>query len=117
MEDLGQKGWFDGNAYQEGRLKFSHADLEDLAKGSQLKNRKQAEVAVVERLYEVGDLDERRAKRYSNDCDFALTYPYYKTEAGAIQSGPTPWEFKNKSKAYFATGLISFVVGASVFWW
>lgn len=47
MEDLDQKGWFDGNAYQEGRLKFSYADLEDLGKASQLKNRKQAEVAVI----------------------------------------------------------------------
>lgn len=51
MDDLGQKGLFDGNAYQDGRLRYSHADLEDMARSSQLKNRKQAEVAVVERLF------------------------------------------------------------------
>lgn len=89
--------------------------MEDIARSSGLKNKKQAQVAVIERLYETGDVNERRAKRYSNDCDFSLTYPYYKTEAGALQSDTMPWDYKNRSKNYLAASLISLIVGASVF--
>ena len=70
---------------------------------------------MIERLYENGDLNERRGKRYSNDCDFAIPYPYYKTESGAIQSGNMPWDYKNSAKGYLAGSLISLVLGASIF--
>lgn len=53
--------------------------MDDFVRTSVFQNKKQASVALVERLYEVGDLNERRGKRYSNDCDHALDYPYYKT--------------------------------------
>lgn len=114
LEDLGDRG-ISGNAVQQGRQLYSQANIDDIAETSGLKNRKQASVAVVERLHETGDLNERLGKRYSNDADFALTYPYVKTETGAITSGKMPWNFKNESKAYLATSLISLIVGASVF--
>ena len=68
-----------GNAYQPGRLVYNYANMDDFVRTSGFQNKKQASVALVERLYEVGDLNERRGKRYSNDCDHALDYPYYKT--------------------------------------
>lgn len=80
-----------------------------------MKNRKQNTVAVVERLYETGDLNERRGKRYSIDCDFALDHPYYKTEAGALQTGAMPWDYKNRAKNFLGVSLVSLIVGASVF--
>lgn len=117
LEDLAhQGGLFSGNAYQEGRLHYEYANIDDISKSSGLKNRKQNSVAVVERLFETGDLNERRGKRYSQDCDFALDYPYYKTESGALQSGTMPWDYKNRAKNFLGAGLVSLIVGASVFW-
>lgn len=86
-----------------------------MSKTAGFKNHKQAKVAVVEHLCEIGDLNERRGKRYSHDCDAALDYPYYKTESGALQLPNMPWDYKNKSKLYFATSIASLIVGASVF--
>jgi len=86
-----------------------------MARTAEFKNKKESSVAVVERLYETGDLNERRGKRYSHDADGALDYPYYKTEAGALQLPTMPWEHKNRAKALFASSIISFIVGASVF--
>ena len=53
--------------------------MEDFVKSAGFVNKKQAEVAVVERLCQIGDYNERRGKLYSNDCDFAEDYPYCKT--------------------------------------
>ena len=44
------KQYFNGNAYQKGRIFYNSADLEDMGKSSQLKNQAQASVAVIERL-------------------------------------------------------------------
>lgn len=72
-------------------------------------------MAVVERLCETGDLNERRGKRYSHDADGALDYPYYKTEAGALQLPIMPWDYQNRAKKILLAGVMSFIVGASVF--
>jgi len=44
-----------------------------------------------------------------------VDYPYYKTEAGALQLAVNPWDYKNKSVYYFGGSLVSFIVGASLF--
>lgn len=78
-------------------------------------NQRQASVAVVERLHEVGEINERRGKRYSNDCDFAEDYPYAKTESGALQLREMPWDLKQSSMNYFAISVGTFIMGASIF--
>ena len=84
-------------------------------KSAGFQNKKQASVAIVERLCEVGDVNERRGKLYSNDADFADDYPYYKTEAGALQLPQMPWDYKNSARNYGLFGVASFIVGASLF--
>ena len=47
LDDLKDRDFLDGNAYQPGRLKYSHANLDDIGRGSELKNSKAASVAVI----------------------------------------------------------------------
>jgi len=47
---LENDSFFQGNAYQKGRVFYTNADLEDMGKSSELLNRQQASVAVIERL-------------------------------------------------------------------
>ena len=115
MAELQNNSFFQGNAYHEGRLKYTCADMEDFVKSSGFSNKKQASVALVERLYQVGEVNERRGKRYSNDCDFADPYPYYKTEAGALQLPQMPWDLQNQAKAFFGISVATFIMGAGVF--
>jgi hypothetical protein len=44
-----------------------------------------------------------------------LTYPYSKTESGALQAGTMPWDYVNNAKKYLLSSFVSLVVGASVF--
>ena len=70
---------------------------------------------MVERLHQVGDLNERRGKLYAMDCDFAEDYPYAKTEVGALQLRNMPWDLKSSAVNYFGLSCLSFVMGASIF--
>ena len=115
LSELQDHGIFQGNAYQDGRQKYNYANIDDLARTSGFLNRKQAGVAVVERLHEIGDINERRRQHYSCDASFTEEYPYAKTEAGALQQKNMPWDYKNNAKMYFASSVASFIVGASVF--
>lgn len=115
LDELKEHGWLQGNAYQDGRQLYSYANLDDLSKTTNFLNRKQASVAVIEELHQLGDLNERRAQRYANDMDHKAVYPWAKTESGALQLAKMPWDYRNDSKFYFATSLASFIVGASVF--
>lgn len=115
LSDLQEHGILDGNAYQDGRQKFSYANLDDISKTANFLNRKQSAVAVIEELNENGDLNERRGKRYANDMDYKQIYPWAKTEAGALQLHKMPWDYRNDAKYYFITSIASFIVGASVF--
>lgn len=57
LEELSNSSLFQGNAYHAGRLFYTNADLQDLAKSSELLNKEQASVAVLERLHETGIYD------------------------------------------------------------
>jgi hypothetical protein len=57
LAELKNTSWFRGNAYHHGRHFYTCADLEDFAKSSELLNKDQAAVAVVERLAETGVYD------------------------------------------------------------
>jgi cytochrome oxidase assembly protein ShyY1 len=115
LEELKNNSWFQGNAYQKGRLFYTSADLQDLAKSSELLNKEQASVAVLEQLHETGNFDERSSVRFGVDAHFTEQYPWAKTESGALQLATMPWEFRNDSKHYLAASIFSFIVGASVF--
>lgn len=115
LTELQNPTLFNGNAYQEARLAYSYADLDDFARSTGFINKKQASVALIERLHENGDLNERRGQRYNNDASFTDDYPYYKTEAGALQLPEMPWDLKNSAKNYLVASVATFVVGASVF--
>ena len=115
LEDLQEHGFFDGNAYQDGRQRYSYANMEDLSKTPNFLNRKQASVAMIEQLHPIGDLNERRGKRYAHDMDYKEDYPWAKTEAGALQLSKMPWDYTNDAKIYLATSFFSFLVGASIF--
>lgn len=115
LEELKNDSFFQGNAYQKGRLYYTSADLQDLAKSSELLNREQASVAVLEQLHETGNYDERDSVRFGVDSNFTAQYPWAKTEAGALQLQKMPWEYKNDAKHYLVASLFSFLVGASIF--
>lgn len=105
----------EGNAHQKGRLHYTCSDIEDLAKSSEFLNQKQASVALIEKLYETGVLDERSPQRYENDCHFTAEYPWAKTESGALQLDKMPWHYRNDAKFYLFGSIASLIVGASVF--
>jgi hypothetical protein len=48
LSELENDSFFQGNAYQKGRVFYTGADLEDMGKSSELLNRQQASVAVIE---------------------------------------------------------------------
>ena len=79
MSELSNDDIFNGNAYQTGRQLFNNSDLEDMGKRSELVNREQASVAVIERLAETGIYDERSSNRRGVDASFTEPYPWAKT--------------------------------------
>ena len=115
LSELRNKQWFNGNAYQKGRAFYNCSDLEDMGKTSELQNREQASVAVIERLVETGIYDERSSARRGTDCHFTEPYPWAKTESGALQLDKMPWDHRNDAKHYLIGSLFGFMVGASIF--
>lgn len=115
LDELSNHSWFKGNAYQQGRRFYTSADMEDLGKSSELNNRQQASVALLERLHETGNYDERNSVRFGVDSQFTEEYPWAKTESGALQLYKMPWDYRNESKRYLLASLFSFLVGASIF--
>lgn len=106
---------FSGNSTNDEKLGFTCSDTEDFVTASGFTNKKQASVAIVEQLHELGILDERRSERRAVDCAGTANYPYAKTEAGALQLPKMPWDYKNDSKHYLVGSIFSFIVGASIF--
>lgn len=105
----------DGNSTAEEKRGFTNADTQDFATASGFVNHKQAGVAVIEQLHELGVLDERRSERRAVDCCLTANYPYAKTESGALQLPRMPWQYKNDAKNYLIGSVFSFIVGASIF--
>lgn len=115
LPELKNTSWTKGNAYQYGRLDYYSADIKDFARSSGLLNEKQASVAVVERLHELGILDERHHQRYACNNQFTELYPYAKTESGALQLPKMPWDYRNDARNYLLGSIASLIVGASIF--
>lgn len=86
-----------------------------MGKRSELLNRQQASVAVIERLVETGNYDERSSTRRGVDASFTEPYPWAKTEAGALQLKKMPWDLRNDARDYFIGSIATFLVGASIF--
>ena len=57
LDEFRNDSVMNGNAYAPKRVKYSCSDLEDLGRSSELLNKEQASVAVLETLAETGDLD------------------------------------------------------------
>ena len=115
MSELSNKQMFNGNAYQKGRELYNCADLEDMGKACELLNKEQASVAIIERLAETGNYDERSPSRRGHDAQFSIPYPFAKTESGALQLDKMPWDHRNDAKEYLAASVVGFLVGASIF--
>lgn len=115
MSELRNQQCFNGNAYQKGRLFYNNADLQDMGKSSELNNREQASVAVIESLEETGNYDERSSHRRGTDASFTTPYPWAKTEAGALQLDKMPWDHRNDAQTYLVCSGLGFLLGASVF--
>jgi hypothetical protein len=115
LPELSNNSLFDGNSIDETKRGFTSADTQDFAKASGFVNSKQAGVAVVEQLHELGVLDERRSERRASDCCLTENYPYSKTETGALQLPRMPWQYTNDAKHYLLGSVFSFVIGTSIF--
>ena len=115
MDEYSNSSLIQGNAPQKGRGIFTNTDRQDLAEYSELENKDQASVAILERLYPTGVYDERSSQRYGTNATFDEPFPWFKTEAGALQLEKMPWDLTYDAKCYFATSLASFLVGASIF--
>lgn len=72
-------------------------------------------MAVVERLYEEGPLDERSPKRRNNTGQFSEDYPWYKNYSGALQLAKMPWDYTNDARNYLIGSVLTAIVGASIF--
>ena len=115
LPELNRSSLLDGNSTDETKREFTTADCQDFVKASGFINVREAGVAVVEQLHQLGVLDERRSERRAIDCCATENYPYAKTETGAIQLPKMPWQYRNDSKHYFWGSLVSLVLGASIF--
>lgn len=91
LPELSSHSIMEGNSTNEEKRDFTHADTQDFVNASGFINKKQAGVAVVEQLHEMGILDERRSERRALDSCATQNYPYAKTESGALQLPKMPW--------------------------
>jgi hypothetical protein len=88
--------------------------MKDFVDSSGFVNKKEASVALVERLHEHGPIDERFPSRRTNDCMFSSEYPYFKTYAGALQLAKMPWDYKNDARNFMIGSVVSAILGASI---
>ena len=76
-----------------------------------LKNNKQAKVAVIERVLLDTPLDERHTEHYETGGMTGSTdLPYIKTRAGALQCKKMPWDYDREQSMYAAIAGISSVL-------
>jgi hypothetical protein len=115
LPELSNSSLLKGNSTDETKRQFTNADCQDFAKAAGFINAREAGVAVIERLHQVGILDERKHERRAVDACLTENYPYPKTEAGALQLPRMPWQYKNDAWNYFYGSLGTFLVGASIF--
>ena len=79
LDELNNHSSFQGNAPHPGRNFYTCTDLNDMVSTSDLLNKEQASVALVERLHETGVYDERDGAKYGVDAAFTEPYPWAKT--------------------------------------
>ena len=115
MDEYANSSLIQGNSPAKGRGVFNNTDRQDLVEYSELENKEQASVAILERLSPTGVYDERNAQRYGTNMTFDEPYPWCKTESGALQLEKMPWDLTHDAKCYFAASVASFLVGASIF--
>ena len=96
-----------GNVEDEQRFSFNYLNLKELAKMTGFRNRKAAEVAIIEAVdTDFTKLDERSPYHYARGMGPEYDYPYKKTLAGALQPNRPDNELKLKSVACLAASVL-----------
>lgn len=97
LDELKEHGWMEGNSIPLYKREFTHSNMQDFADASGLKNKEQVALALIERLEEGSQLDERDPVRYAHNAEYHYEYPYPKTLSGALQLAKMPWNYRNDS--------------------
>lgn len=81
-----------------------------MVKASELTNKEQAKVAMIELVNLETPLDERVPLHYDHDMSGCITYPYMKTRSGALQSRDMPWDYEKYQSRWAMAGGISALI-------
>lgn len=95
------------NTWDEQRFRFTSFFLPDMVDAVELKNKKQAKVAIIELVNLNTPLDEKNTLHYDLDMTGTQTFPYVKTRAGALQGKQMPWHYDSKQSTWALVGGIS----------
>jgi cytochrome oxidase assembly protein ShyY1 len=95
LRELKRTSIFQGNNPDTAHLNFTHSDTKDFAEATGFANKKQASVAMIERLEPGGPFDERDGAHYAHGASYQNQYPFAKTLAGALQLRKMPWDCAN----------------------
>lgn len=78
-----------------------------MVKASELKNKEEAKVAMIELVNIDTPLDERDPLHYDQDMTGSTPFPYQKTRAGALQSRKMPWDYERHQSIWALFGGVS----------
>lgn len=78
-----------------------------MVEATELKNKEQAKVAMIELVNLDTDLDERNPEHYDHDMTGSREYPYVKTMSGALQSRKMPWDYERHQSVWALVGGVS----------
>ena len=95
------------NVFDEQRFSFENYFLPDMINACELKNKKQAKVAVIELCDLDTPLDERNTYHYDLEMTGSTPFPYRKTRAGALQSKKMVWDYETHQRRWALVGGLS----------
>lgn len=88
--------------------------LPEMVEASELLNKDQAKVALIELVELDSVLDERNTHHYVQDMTGSAEFPYKKTRAGALQSRMMPWDYERQQSRWALFGGVTGVLALTM---
>ena len=101
------------NVFDEQRFRFTSFYLPDMVDATEITNKKEAKVAIIELVNLDTPLDEKNTHHLDLDMTGNATYPYIKTRAGALQGRNMPWHYESKQSLWALVGGVSGLIAAT----
>jgi hypothetical protein len=92
------------NVWTEQKWSIESFFLPEMVEASELQNKEQARVALIELVNLDTPLDERNTRHYDVDMTGSEEFPYKKTMSGALQSRKMPWDYERHQSRWALTG-------------